>query len=136
MKKALLFSTLIILALLITGIAILSAAWKFPRYSPAAPVESAKPLNSPYIGWYRMFEYILSDTVAFDASPIKAQEYGPELILLEINLVNYRENPISITGLNQLNEILSTWHSMGRQLIVRFTTGTEMPWNRSQKTSP
>lgn len=119
-KKAVLFAILISFVLLTAGMFLLCTGMRFSSYSSAVYTESARELENPYIGWYQMFEYILSDTDSFDPVPVEAQEQGPGLAMLEINLQNYRECPVSSKGLAQLEEILDTWQSTGRQLIVRF----------------
>ncbi len=119
-KKPFLFSVLFLFVLLITGAVFLYPKLCFPSYFPAVYAESAKELENPYIGWYPMYGYLLSDTASFDPGPVEALHYGPGLALLEINLQNYRQSPVSSTGLRQLEEILTAWQSKGRQLIVRF----------------
>lgn len=119
-RKALIFTAVILSALFIAAAIFFYTIFRFFAYTPAAYTESAAPLPNPYIGWYRMFGYVLSDTEPFDLATIESQEYGPELIMLEINLQNYQETPVSDTALHQLDHILTSWQSRGKQLIVRF----------------
>ncbi len=92
----------------------------FTDYVSSACTESACELRNPYIGWYQLYGYSLSDDSSYDTSAISEQEYGPGLALLQFNLRNYADSPVSEAGLRQLNDILAAWRSTGRQLIVRF----------------
>ncbi len=104
-----------------------------PEYTPAPYRESAAELDNPYIGWYRIHAYLLSDDPDYDLTSILEQEYGPGLVLLQFNLRNYANAPVSDAGLRQLSRILDTWHSRGRQLIIRFL----YDWDgRPQETEP
>lgn len=89
-------------------------------YASVIQAESARELDNPYIGWYQIYNYFLSDEEPIDTSLISEQEYGPGLALLQFNLCHFADAPISETGLGQLEDILDAWHSTGRQLIVRF----------------
>lgn len=89
-------------------------------YVSAIRPESARELDNPYIGWYQLYNYSLSNEEPFDTSLISEQTYGPGLALLQFNLCRFMDSPISEAGLGQLEDILDAWHSTGRQLIVRF----------------
>ena len=91
-------------------------------FTPEALRESAAVLKNPYQGFYRIFGYTLSDdgqhvqTTAAD--PIR--EYDFALVLLEINLRNYRTGPISDSALAQLDDILKAWSQSDAQILLRF----------------
>lgn len=80
------------------------------KYTPAVLEESARELDNPYRGFYRMIGYILSD----DRKPAEAAAWCSEncdsnpypLMLLEINLKNYSNSNISTKARNQLDKIL------------------------------
>ena len=93
---------------------------RFPYYEPAVYSESARELDNPYIGWYQLYNYLLTADGSYDTSEISEQEYGPGLVMLQFNLQNFADAPVSEAGLRQLTDILAAWHSTGRQLIVRF----------------
>lgn len=82
--------------------------------------ESIRELNNPYTGWYRIFQYLLSDTNPPDLSGPFSPGEGSQLVLVEINLKEYRDRPVSETGLWQLDRILSLWQDAGCQIILRF----------------
>ena len=63
---------------------------------------------------------MLSDTASYDLSEILDQEHRAGLALLEFNLQNYADRPISDYGLSLLDQVLESWQSTGRQLILRF----------------
>lgn len=92
---------------------------RIPEYTPSPCVESAAALDNPYIGWYQIHAYTLSDA-PWDPTDVLEQDYGPGLVLLQFNLCNFAEGPVSEAGLAQLEGILDAWHSRGRQLILRF----------------
>lgn len=114
------FSAIILFVLfIITGV-FLYTKLRFLSYTPVVYIESAGQLSNPYIGWYQIYTYPLSDTGSFDLTSIEKEKYGPELIMLEINLQNYRDTPVSVAALNQLDSLLAAWQSRGKQLILRF----------------
>lgn len=102
------------------GFTIPSKKMCFTDYVSSACTESSSELSNPYIGWYQLYSYSLTDDGPYDTSEISEQEYGPGLALLQFNLCNYADSPISEMGLGQLDDILAAWRSTGRQLIVRF----------------
>lgn len=89
-------------------------------YQPAACIESAEEFQNPYVGWYHMYGYVLSDQGSNDLSKAAEQEPGPGLALLEINLRNYINTSVSDIGLRQLDDIFAAWQAAGKQLIIRF----------------
>lgn len=126
MKKAALKKKKILIPFLITAI-LLSAGGiycirnlHFPDYTSVVFSESARELDNPYIGWYQIYTYSLSEAGAFDPAQIPEQTSGPGLVMLQFNLCNYAHSSIGRAGLEQLNGILNAWHSTGKQLIVRF----------------
>lgn len=112
------FSTLCIC--MIAGILLLFLTLRFVSYSADTCAESAEELHNPYIGWYRIHNYMLSDTASYDLSEIRSQEHRAGLVLLEFNLKNYADRPITDQGLSLLDQVLESWQSTGRQLILRF----------------
>ena len=91
-------------------------------FTPEAFWESTAVLKNPYQGFYRIFGYTLSDdgqhvqTTAVDS----IREYDFALVLLEINLRNYRTGPISNSALAQLDDILKAWSQSDAQILLRF----------------
>lgn len=85
--------------------------------------ESAEPLKNPYCGFYHIIGYTLSDEyVPSDNTYCGIYSYTEPLVLLEINLKNYRTGEIGEKGLAQLNDILNAWADSpcGTRLIIRF----------------
>lgn len=92
-------------------------------YGTEAFFESTKPLQNPYCGFYRIIGYTLSDDCVLpDNLARQINSYTNPLVLLEINLKNYRNGEISEKALSQLNGILSHWAQSpnGTKLILRF----------------
>lgn len=88
-------------------------------FSPKTLSESTSVLNNPYRGFYHMIRYTLTDSGQHtDTSAIR--EYGLSLVLLEINLRNYRTGAISGTALAQLEDILNAWSQSDAQIMLRF----------------
>jgi hypothetical protein len=105
---------------LLLGILFLFLTMRFVHYSPYSYTESAEEIQNPYVGWYQIYNYMLSDDTSPDLSGIPKQESRPGLALLEFNLKAYADRPVSDYGLSLLDQILQSWQSSGRQLIVRF----------------
>lgn len=118
-KKNILTPFLVTAILLIAGGICCFRNLLFPDYKSAVSVESARELNNPYIGWYQIYPYTLSEA-AFDPALIPEQTSAPGLVMLQFNLSNYAHSTIGKAGLKQLGDILDAWHSTGKQLIIRF----------------
>lgn len=116
---------------LTAGFMFLFPILRFISYSEEVLPESSAELRNPYIGWYQIYTYELSDTAVFDLSEISALEQRTGLALLEFNLKNYADGPVSDTGLSKLSQILESWRPTGRQLIVRFL----YDWDGNAKTT-
>ena len=92
-------------------------------YTTESFTESAKPLSNPYQGFYHIIGYTLSDDYTPAAGfSYHAVSYTDSLALLEINLKNYRKTKISEIGLQQLNDIFTSWSKSpsNTKLILRF----------------
>lgn len=90
------------------------------EYVPVSFSESAKELQNPYIGWYTLRGYYLSEENEPNLSSLPSISDHPGLTLLEINLHAYQNQPIGEKGLLQLKRILEAWKRSGSQLILRF----------------
>ena len=117
----LLISALTIIATII----VLKIVFFFGRVCYTAEVfsESNKPLQNPYCGFYHIIGYTLSDIYdKCDNCTDQINKYTDQLVLLEINLKNYRTTDISENGLANLNDILAKWAQSqnGTKLILRF----------------
>lgn len=119
-KKQLASILLAICAILLAGNYFLHKYVRFTGYQPDAYTESTAEIANPYIGWYEIHRYTLSDSESSDLSSIYSITHGPGLMLLEFNLQNYSAGPISDSALQSLDDLLSAWQSTGRQLILRF----------------
>lgn len=132
-KKFLLPAILFLLCAAIgSGSYLFYTRWYFTlNYEPELSPATDRALNNPYQGWYQIFGYGLSDETPPDRTSIEktAAAYPYELVLLEINLKNYRTRAISEAGLSQLEDILSLWQSHGKQMILRFL----YDWNGTAK---
>lgn len=88
------------------------------KYTAEAFFESCEPCKNPYCGFYHIMRYTLGE----DFSPIDTNAYTEQLVLIEINLKNYKTGKISEKGLLELNDILASWvqNTNGTKLILRF----------------
>lgn len=86
--------------------------------------ESTEELGNPYCGWYNMYGYSLTDGPAdqFDntTSRYLSNSSNTRMVLLEINLKNFNNGPLTANALAQLNHTLDLWENEGHNLIVRF----------------
>lgn len=87
-------------------------------FTPEALLESRDILQNPYQGFYRIVRYTLNGDGTAD--PALAGAYSSPLVLLEINLRNYRTGAISDSALAQLDRILDIWARSGAQILLRF----------------
>lgn len=94
------------------------------HFTPANIQENREILANPYCGFYRINGYTLTDnanTQIINTAGI-ANDTGNHLrlVLIQINLRNFQDSPLTNTALNQLDEILSTWAQTDKHLILRF----------------
>lgn len=92
-------------------------------WSREAFPESTRILSNPYQGFYHMIGYTLSDDRILDSQiSDMVDSYTDSLVLVEINLKNYRKTQISEQGLTQLDHILTAWSKSpsNTKLILRF----------------
>ena len=80
--------------------------------------ESDKPLQNPYCGFYHIIGYTLADDdTPIDNADYQIDLYTESLVLLEINLKNYRMTEISQKGIAQLDDILDAWSNSPNRTI-------------------
>ena len=92
-------------------------------FTPSSYEETADALDNPYQGWYRLYGYQLSDVGAPDTQALQKQvkeSSENRLVLLEINLNEYKDRELSAQALSMLESILSTWKNSSCQMILRF----------------
>lgn len=98
--------------------------------------ESAKELKNPNRGFYHMHGFVISDEEADYAKTVARQfraEVDASLTLIEINLKEYRDRPISAKGLANLEELFQALAKTDKQLILRFLYDWE---GRAKETEP
>lgn len=85
--------------------------------------ESDRELDNPNRGFYHMHGFHLSDTVNTYEKNVAgrfAEDQGPGLTLIEVNLQGFREGEISGAGLESLDNLLKALSNVDKQLILRF----------------
>lgn len=120
-KRLIRILCMILLVLCILLIVLCIHKIRFLDYTPDNSAESTEVLSNPYTGFYTMTGITLSDTdVPSVPSSLSSTDSSTELIMLEINLLQYRDRDISATALTHLDQYFSAWKATGHQLIVRF----------------
>lgn len=98
--------------------------------------ESAKELKNPNRGFFHMHGFIISDEdVDYGEEVTKrfSSETDAALVLVEINLKEYRDRPISSKGLANLEKLFQALAKTEKQLILRFLYDWE---GRAKETEP
>ncbi len=117
--------SIIICLLLLTGVLLyfLSARYLPIQYTEILTGESPQPIKNPYRGFYHLYGYCLSEDDLSKpetwCNTILTQD-NKSLVLLQINLKNYKNSALSSQALNQLNLILKEFSAADKQLILRF----------------
>lgn len=94
---------------------------KVTVYTASPLLETNAILSNPYMGWYSLIGYTLSDSEPLSVpTSYLGADSSTELVLLEINLGNYADCNISEEGLSRLNQLFSSWSDTRNQLILRF----------------
>lgn len=107
----------IVILLLVVVVVFLNRSQKL-MFFPEPLSETADVLKNPYQGFYRIVPYTLTDDGSQQVSTVS--EYDLPLVLLEINLEQFRDGPISDPALGQLDAILDTWSQSDSQILLRF----------------
>lgn len=93
------------------------------RTQSAVFTESPKMLSNPNRGFYHMYGFTVSDEET-DYQGMVAQRfcYDTEtaLTLVEINLKEYRDGPVSEQGLANVEKLFTALSHVDKQLILRF----------------
>ncbi len=84
--------------------------------------ESDRQLSNPYRGFYLMYGFVPDDNnQSFDELAVeKLKNDRHELAMIQINLRNYTERPLSETALKNIEDIFLGLEEVGKQYIVRF----------------
>lgn len=87
--------------------------------------ESTEKLDHPGGSFYYLAGYTLSEETKKEALAVRlvsdAKEYkSEELVLIEINLKNYKDSALSNDALAQTDQILQAWKDAGYGIILRF----------------
>ena len=123
---------LILLMLCIILILLCIRKIRFLDYTPVASQESTQVLSNPYNGFYTMTGITLSDAdVPSIPDALKSAPASTQVVMLEINLLQYRNRDLSDSALQNLDTYLNSWKSTGHQMILRFL----YDWNGNNMTS-
>src|SRR5690554_2911369 len=83
----------------------------------------AQTLNNPYCGWYSIFRFYADNKTNYDEG-IKLEEAilssNHQLCLVEINLRNFNDKPLTIDALLNVKKIFRHFLLQEKQMIVRF----------------
>ncbi|MFQ9192818.1 MAG: DUF4832 domain-containing protein [Candidatus Gastranaerophilaceae bacterium] len=92
-------------------------------YTAADYTESPSVLQNPYCGFYEMNGFTLTDEPADNAAAWAKERFASnpgQLILLEVNLMNFSEQYLTQNAINQLEAILSEGQKDKIQFLIRF----------------
>lgn len=93
------------------------------KWIPLPRTKRAETLNNPYCGWYSIFRFYADNKTNYDEG-IKLEEaivsVNHQLCLLEINLINFNDRPLTIEALINVKKIFRHFSLEGKQMIVRF----------------
>ena len=115
---------IILLILVVFGIGIMVyARFRTPSFETAEQSESTDAVSNPYCGFYHLYGYQLSEEgdkpAKKWASSVLANDDN-RIVLLQINLVNYKDKAISDSALAQLDSIITSFAAANKQIILRF----------------
>lgn len=84
--------------------------------------ETNRQLSNPYCGFYLMYGFVPDDyDQNFEEMAVeKLEKDRHELAMIQINLRNYTERPLSETALKNIEDIFVGLETVGKQYIVRF----------------
>jgi len=84
--------------------------------------ETNRQLSNPYCGFYLMYGFVPDDyDQNFEELAVeKLKKDRHELAMIQINLRNYTERPLSETALKNIEDIFLGLEKVGKQYIVRF----------------
>lgn len=124
-KKKILFSLIFLLLAACCLFSFLAYLRYLPlTYTPSEYRETSDSLNNPYSGFYHIYGYTLSEEAdALSSVPETIQkelDSDTRLIMLQVNLKNYREKDLSSSALLQLDELLSAFSAINKHMILRF----------------
>lgn len=118
----------ILSAVVLAFLARLAVDYLYRNYKPmtftaAKLEESSKPVQNPYHGFYHLYGFELSNE-----DPSKARALAKtitdnkdfSLVLLEINLKQFRNENLPQNALTQLDVLLSACQEKNKKLILRF----------------
>lgn len=97
--------------------------FKRPSWQPFPLQERVETPGNPYRGMYTICR-IHADSLLLEGEGVRIDDFRPpqgqSLILLEINLVHFREGPLSDLALQNISFVLAHLGKCGVQLILRF----------------
>ena len=97
--------------------------------------ESGRLLVNPNRGFYNLYGFVLTEEGTGYARQVAEKMYNDpyELSLIQINLREYNEGPITETGLIRLEELFQALGAQEKQYIIRFL----YDWNgKAEETEP
>lgn len=93
------------------------------EFIPLPRIEKAKSLKNPYCGMYSIYRFYADSTACYDKADALEDiisSTSQQLCLVEINLINYNDKPLSKEALRNITLILEYFISYGKQVILRF----------------
>ena len=122
MKKILITIT-VLMCLLAAAVFTIYQNFHPVSYEKASFSETSEIYNNPFRGFYHMYGFTLSEDNPDDTKE-RIKQYiesgNLPLMLIQVNLKNYKNSRLSANALEQLNNILYETDAAGHQVILRF----------------
>ncbi len=136
-KKKRHFHFVLFLLLLLLGVSVAFVIFLLQRnmtatFTPVTFEESNENLQSPYMGWYHTYSYVIeasdssqdgqeTNTAALDLTKTLEEDNLTRLCRIKIDLSNYRNQALDENALSQIRGILSAWSATDKQIILSFS---------------
>lgn len=129
LKKFLGVNFIIVLIVLVAGMAFMLGHFVAKRnhgniYTKEyAFTESSRKLTNPNRGFYRIYGFMITDEgedYSYAVEQKMCNDSDTTLAMMQINLNNYSDGPISQEGLMHIEELFGALESMDKHYLVRF----------------
>ena len=121
--KKILITTTVIMCLLAAAVFTIYKNFHPVSYEKASFSETSEIYNNPFRGFYHMYGFTLSEDNPDDTKE-RIKQYiksgNLPLMLIQVNLKNYKNSRLSANALEQLNNILYETDAAEHQVILRF----------------
>jgi len=121
--KKIFVSCMIIILLVISFMFFLESRYAGVETESYQFAESARKLSNPNRGFYHLYTFMIKEEQTDYEELIETiyqNDTDTNLMLIKICLQNYRENPISKRGIENIKKLFDALESFDKQMILRF----------------